>query len=116
MQKSLFALAAVLALSACAPGGRMMNETTQAITVISEAGAVCTGTREGVQLFAVDAAQAATVTKSKLPIVIECRHGQRLGRVTIESSLDSLSMSPLWDYASGALNRYPSTVAVALGR
>jgi hypothetical protein len=110
----IIALAAV-ALSGCAAGSDYKHETTQPFTVQSTAGAICTGTRDGEQLFAAPSGQVVTITKSKSALQVACVLGQRRAAITVASSADSLSMSPLWDYASGAFNKYPAEVFVDLG-
>lgn len=113
--KNLFLIAATaLALQGCAAGPAYMHSTSQDLTVNSAEGAICTGTREGAQVFSAKAGQTVTVTKSRNPILVECSSGSKRAAVTLASSADELSMSPLWDYASGSFNKYPAAVFVDL--
>lgn len=113
--RALAILALSAGLSGCAASTDYMHETSQPLTVNSIAGAHCTGTREGAVLFSAVSGQTVTITKSKNPIVVACQDGPRRAQVTLQSSLDSLSFSPLWDMADGSASKYPPVVFVDLG-
>jgi hypothetical protein len=118
-RRLLLILAAGLALSGCAS---IVEGTTQQIMIETDPrGAQCVGTRQGERLFDVPEGQPVMVSKSRHAIVVECSApGMTPRRVLVDSQITSMGAASialdggLTDYATGALNAYPSAVFVRL--
>lgn len=112
------ALFAILALSGCAS---IVEGTSQQLTIETDPrGAQCVGTRQGERLFTVQEGQPVTISKSRHGIAVECTAPGMVAHVLVDSHVTTMGAvgvtidGGLTDYATGALNAYPSAVFVRL--
>lgn len=118
LQPINFALILALILSGCAT---MTEGTDQDMLVQTiPAGGQCTATREGKPLFQARDGQGVRIGKSRHAITFHCELGQLAGDQVVESHVTTMGAAGvaldfgLTDYATGALNAYPSVVTVRL--
>lgn len=108
-------------LTGCAS---VIDGTSQVITIKTDAlAASCTGTRQGEYLFRVSGdSDRAIVSKSRHAIDLACSApGYDDAQQEIRSSISALGIASmvafdfgLTDYATGALNKYPSAITITL--
>jgi hypothetical protein len=109
------------ALSACAS---IVEGTDQSIAVnLTPEDAICEVHREGAQLSTVSKDQKyVNISKSKNDLVIECQAPDHFDEtVMIESSASGWGVAGCFlidlcitDYSTGALNKYPEAINIAL--
>ncbi|GJL84613.1 MAG: hypothetical protein DHS20C02_03880 [Micavibrio sp.] len=104
-----------LVLSSCA---YVVEKTFQDVTILTPGahGALCLVDVEGLK-YEFRPPETIPVTKSKEDMIVDCRApGNRRKVVTIESDISTLSIigapGAPWDYASGAMFKYPETIEV----
>ncbi len=104
-----------------AAGGDHAVRTTQRLTIATDPpAATCQGERRGAVLFS--ASRSAIVSKSRNPIRITCSApGFEDATMSVDSSVSAMGIAGaltvdfgITDYATGALNKYPETVAITL--
>ena len=116
-------LGLLLASTACAS---ITTGTSQAVSVVTEpAGAMCVVSRDGETLGVVNPTPGSlTVTKASSALTVRCqRPGHQVALATVASGLQPMTLGNLLiggviglgvDAATGAINQYPASVALAL--
>jgi hypothetical protein len=116
-------LTAPLFLASCAT---VVEGTNQSISVnMTPETATCIATRQGAQIGQVSAtSRTLSVSKSRYDIILRCSaQGHETAEVKIESGASGWGVAGaftidfgLTDWATGALNKYPDSVNVALAQ